>query len=112
MKKIYLFCDNGMSTSMLAQQMQNIGEKHKLELEVKAFPIRNLEKILEEKHPDCVLLGPQVRHLFEDAKKRVAPFDVPVGVIDSADYGMMDGEKVLKKTILLMKKFKQEKGSK
>ncbi|MGO1819924.1 MAG: PTS sugar transporter subunit IIB, partial [Senegalia sp. (in: firmicutes)] len=34
-------------------------------------------------------------------------YDVPVGVIDSADYGMMDGEKVLKKTIVLMKNHKK-----
>ncbi|HBF77345.1 MAG TPA: PTS sugar transporter subunit IIB, partial [Clostridiaceae bacterium] len=30
MKKIYLFCDNGMSTSMLARNMQDIGDEHKL----------------------------------------------------------------------------------
>ncbi|MEW8973436.1 MAG: PTS sugar transporter subunit IIB [Tissierellaceae bacterium] len=107
MKKIYLFCDQGMSTSMLAKKMQDIGDKHNLPLEVKAFSIKILEKILEEKHPDCVLLGPQVRHLLEDTKKRVASYDVPVGVVDSVDYGMMDGEKVLKKAILLMKNYKK-----
>ena len=106
MKKIYLFCDNGMSTSMIAKKMQDVGDKHKLSIEVKAFPIRNLEKILDEKNPDCVLLGPQVRHLFEDTKNRVKDYNVPVGVIDSVDYGMMDGEKVLKKSIVLMKKYK------
>lgn len=108
MKKIYLFCDNGMSTSMIAKKMQDIGDKHKLPIEVKAFPIRNIEKIMEEKNPDCVLLGPQVRHLFEDTKNRVEKYDVPVGVIDSTDYGMMDGERVLKKSIILMKKHKEE----
>ncbi|MGO1372215.1 MAG: PTS sugar transporter subunit IIB [Senegalia sp. (in: firmicutes)] len=107
MKKIYLFCDNGMSTSMIAKKMQDVGDKHNLDLEVKAYPVRSLEKILEEKNPDCVLLGPQVRHLLEDTKKRVEGYDVPVGVIDSADYGMMDGEKVLKKTIVLMKNHKK-----
>lgn len=107
MKKIYLFCDNAMSTSMIAKKMQDVGDKHNLDIEVKAYPVRNLEKILEEKNPDCVLLGPQVRHLLDDTKNRVKSYDIPVGVIDSADYGMMDGEKVLKKTILLMKKYKK-----
>lgn len=51
--------------------------------------------ILEEKGIDCVLLGPQVRHLLEDTKERTAPYHIPVAVIDSVDYGMMDGEKVL-----------------
>lgn len=108
MKKIYLFCDNAMSTSMIAKKMQDIGNQHKLPIEVKAFPIRNLEKVLEEKNPDCVLLGPQVRHLLDDTKNRVKGYDIPVGVIDSVDYGMMDGEKVLKKAILLMKNYKKE----
>lgn len=107
MKKIYLFCDNAMSTSMIAKKMQDVGDKHNLNIEVKAYPVRNLEKILEEKNPHCVLLGPQVRHLLEDTKNRVKDYDIPVGVIDSVDYGMMDGEKVLKKTILLMKKYKK-----
>ena len=108
MKKIYLFCDNAMSTSMIAKKMQDIGDEHKLPIEVKAFPVRNLEKIMEEKNPDCVLLGPQVRHLLEDTKNRVKKYDVPVGVIDSVDYGMMDGERVLKRAIILMKKYKKQ----
>lgn len=107
MKKIYLFCDNGMSTSMLAKKMQDIGDAHKLPIEVKAFSIKHLERILEEKNPDCVLLGPQVRHLFEDAKSRVESYNIPIGVIDSVDYGMMDGEKVLKKSIIMIKKYKK-----
>ncbi len=37
MKKIYLFCSAGMSTSMLAQEMQNVADAHGLPLEVKAY---------------------------------------------------------------------------
>lgn len=107
MKKIYLFCDQGMSTSMLAKKMQDVGDEHNLPIEVKAYSIKILEKTMEEKNPDCILLGPQVRHLFEDTKRRLKNYDVSVGVIDSVDYGMMDGEKVLKKAILLMKNHKK-----
>ena len=35
MKRIYLFCDNGMSTSMMAQRMQEVADKHNLPLNVK-----------------------------------------------------------------------------
>ncbi|MBZ2175377.1 PTS sugar transporter subunit IIB [Schnuerera sp. xch1] len=107
MKKIYLFCDQAMSTSIIAKKMQEVGDKHNLPIEVKAFSIKNLEKILEEENPNCVLLGPQVRHMLDDTRNRVEKYDIPVGVIDSVDYGMMDGEKVLKKTILLMKNYKK-----
>lgn len=37
MKRIYLFCDNGMSTSMMAQRMQEVADKHNLPFECKAF---------------------------------------------------------------------------
>ncbi|MDU2851887.1 MAG: PTS sugar transporter subunit IIB, partial [Clostridium sp.] len=32
MKKIYLFCSAGMSTSMLANNMQKVANEHKLPL--------------------------------------------------------------------------------
>ena len=61
MKKIYLFCSAGMSTSMLANIMQKVADSHKLPLEVKAFPDSKIDEIVEEKHPDVILLGPQVK---------------------------------------------------
>ena len=38
MKRIYLFCSAGMSTSMLASNMQEVADKHKLPFEVQEFP--------------------------------------------------------------------------
>ena len=60
MKKIYLFCSAGMSTSMLANNMQKVANEHKLPLEIKAFPDGKIDEVVEEKHPDVILLGPQV----------------------------------------------------
>lgn len=57
MKKIYLFCNAGMSTSMLASKMQSVADEH----------------------------------------------NIPIAVIDAGAYGMMDGEKVLKTAIKLIK---------
>ena len=65
-----------------------------------------MQGIVEEKHPDIILLGPQVKYLFDETKKR---FDerTPVMLISQEDYGMMDGEKVLKKALLLLQKRKR-----
>lgn len=101
MKKFYLFCNNGMSTSMLAQGMQDCARSHNLDLEVKAFSISVMPAIVTEEHPDCILLGPQVGHLLKDAEKSYAP--TPVMVIDKGDYGRMLGETVLKKAIKVYK---------
>ncbi len=103
-KKIYLFCTAGMSTSILAQTMQKVAESHDLPLEVKAYPIAKIDEIVEEEHPSCALLGPQVQHQYEATKLHIeSTYDVPVGLIDQESYGRIDGEVVLKSAIKLIK---------
>ncbi len=38
MKKVYLFCSAGMSTSMLASKMQAVANSHNLPMEVEDYP--------------------------------------------------------------------------
>ena len=92
MKRVYLFCSAGMSTSMLASKMQDVANSHDLPIEVEAFPDGKIGQIIDEKHPDVILLGPQVRFQMETVKKQVA---CPVTSIDPVSYGTMNGEKVL-----------------
>lgn len=103
MKRVYLFCSAGMSTSMLASKMQKVANEHNLPIEVEAFPDGKIGQIVDEKHPDVILLGPQVKYRFEEISKKFADTGIPVQVIDQSDYGMMNGEKVLKSAIKLMK---------
>ncbi|MBE7718254.1 PTS sugar transporter subunit IIB [Lacrimispora indolis] len=104
MKRIYLFCSAGMSTSMLAGNMQEVADEHKIPVEVKAFSIAKMEEIYEKLHPDCILLGPQVKFLYSDTKNIYEKRNTPVGVIDAKDYGMMNGEAVLKYAVKLIKR--------
>lgn len=104
MKKIYLFCSGGMSTSMLAKKMQESADAHNLSVKVDAFSSSKVNDIMERDNPDCLLLGPQVSFMYEDAYKRYGE-KCPVGVIDSDDYGQLNGERTLKYAIVLMKKF-------
>jgi cellobiose PTS system EIIB component len=103
MKKIYLFCSSGMSTSLLASNMQEVANVHNLDVEVKAFSIAKLQEIYEEKHPDCILLGPQVKFAFEETKKTYNQLNTPVGLIEASDYGTINGEHVLKTAVKLIK---------
>ena len=96
MKKIYLFCSAGMSTSMLASNMQSV-----------AFSHNKLEEIIEKDTPDCILLGPQVKYMYEETVEQFGNTGIPIAVIDQADYGMMNGEKVLKSAIKLIKSNKK-----
>lgn len=103
MKKVYLFCAAGMSTSMLAKKMDDCAKSHNLPIEVSAHPHGQLVEIVKRDNPDCVLLGPQVKYLLKETEELLKDFNLPVDVISAADYGMMDGEKVLKQALKMIK---------
>ncbi len=103
MKKVYLFCSAGMSTSMLASKMQNVANSHELPIQVEAFPDGRIGQIIDEHHPDVILLGPQVKYRYSEIVDLYGNTGIPIQVIDQSDYGMMNGEKVLKTAIKLMK---------
>ena len=103
MKKVYLFCSAGMSTSMLASNMQDVANQHSLPIKVAAFPHNKLEEIISEDRPDCILLGPQVKYMYEETVEQFGSQGIPIAVIDQGDYGVMNGEKVLKSAIRLIK---------
>ena len=103
MKRVYLFCSAGMSTSMLASSMQDAANKYNLPIEVQAFPDGKIGEIVAEYHPDVILLGPQIKFRYKDIAKEYAQTGIPIAVIDAGDYGMMNGEKVLKTAIKMIK---------
>lgn len=104
MKKIDLFCSAGMSTSMLAKKMQDVADAHKIAVKVEAFPSGEIDNLVETDTPDCILLGPQVRFMLDGVSEKYAD-RIPVAVIDSGDYGRLDGERVLKLAIVELKRF-------
>lgn len=99
MKKILLVCSAGMSTSMLVKKMQDTANKEGKDYDFEALALSEAETKVDE--VDVILLGPQVR--FQKAQvEKVANGKVPVDVIDMQQYGMMDGEGVLKHAESLM----------
>lgn len=106
MKKIYLFCSAGMSTSMLANKMQETADAHNLPIKVAAFAHNKLGEIISSDRPDCILLGPQVKYMYDETVAQYGKEGIPIAVIDAGDYGMMNGENVLKMAIKLIKRSK------
>ncbi|MBM6628938.1 PTS sugar transporter subunit IIB [Mammaliicoccus vitulinus] len=99
MKKILLVCSAGMSTSMLVKKMQETADKEGKDYEIVALALSEAESKIDD--VNVILLGPQVR--FQKAQvEKVANGKVPVDVIDMQQYGMMDGESVLKHAESLM----------
>lgn len=102
-RKIMLVCAAGMSTSMLVTKMQNAAKEQGVEGEIFAVAASEADKQLASQKIDVVLLGPQVRFMEKQFKEKLQPLNIPVEVINMADYGMMNGKKVLEQALNLMK---------
>lgn len=102
-KRIMLACAAGMSTSLLVSKMQRAAAEKKMDVEIFAVSTTEAQHYVEEHFVDVVLLGPQVRFLESDFKKKMEPKGIPVGVIPMNDYGMMNGQKVLEFADTLMR---------
>ena len=89
MKTIMLVCSAGMSTSLLVTKMQKVSSTE-------------ATNVLAEKNVDVLLLGPQVRFMQKQYEDKLADKGIPVAVINMADYGMMNGQKVLQEAKRLM----------
>lgn len=50
-KQIYLFCDAGMSTSIMVNKMMEVVEKHQMPLMITAFPIARAQEVVEAEKP-------------------------------------------------------------
>lgn len=106
-KQIYLFCDAGMSTSIMVNKMMAVVEKHNMPLEITAFPVARAQEVVDKEKPVAILLGPQVKFLLEKTQAQFAPQNIPVAAIEPEIYGMMDGEKALKEALKLIKQNKK-----
>ncbi|GKS81471.1 PTS sugar transporter subunit IIB [Ligilactobacillus pabuli] len=101
-KTIMLCCAAGMSTSLLVTKMQKAAEAEGKDAEIFAVPAAEADSKLEQQEINVVLLGPQVRYMEADFKKKLADKNIPVAVIDMQAYGMMQGDKVIKQAYDLM----------
>lgn len=91
MKTIYLFCNQGMSTSMLVKKMQAAAAAMQYDVTIAAWPLSEVD--VKGAETDMILLGPQVRYAV---KKIAAQFpDKKVDAVDMRAYGLMDGKSVV-----------------
>lgn len=91
MRKIYLMCSGGMSTSLIMTKMKAAADAQGYECEVKAFDMTAAAKV-RDNPPDVLLLAPQARFLLKELEKTMP---CPVKLIDMVAYGSMDGARML-----------------
>lgn len=99
-KRILLVCSAGMSTSLLVSKMRAAACEQGIETDIHAVAEAELKDHSEK--VDVVLLGPQVRFLLSKMKASLEPKGIHVAVINSVDYGTMNGENVLKHALELL----------
>ncbi len=93
MKKVFLCCNAGMSTSMLVKKMRSAAESKGVDVELTALPLEKFNEGIEQY--DLCLLGPQVRYKLAEFQKIAAEKGKKVEAINPMDYGTMKGDKVL-----------------
>lgn len=93
MTKILLVCAAGMSTSMLVERMKKAATAKGIEAKIEAHPAPDFDAIFRDWN--VILLGPQIRFQKANWAPKAAEAGIPLDVINTMDYGMMNGEKVL-----------------
>ena len=102
MVHIRLFCNAGMSTSMLVKRMRRVAESNGAEVDIVAYSAPEAPQKMGE--ADVALIGPQISFRLEDMQKIGDQHGVPVEVIPMKEYGMCNGEAVLKQAMDLYEK--------
>ncbi len=92
MRNIVLLCNMGMSTSLMVNRMKAAAREEGYACEIKAYALQKLEKIMET--ADILLIGPQIEYELPRLRKEYP--EKLFEPIDMADYGRMNGKKVLK----------------
>lgn len=100
MKKIFLCCSAGMSTSMVVAKMKQAAIDKSIEVEITAVGMDEFEVTLPDY--DCCLLGPQIKYKLADFKAKGDALGKAVGVINAMDYGMMKGDKILDQALTMI----------
>lgn len=100
-KRITLICSAGMSTSLLVTRMEAAAKKLGADVSIIAIAEAEMKDYWDK--TDLLLLGPQVRYLLNKLKAAGEEKGIPVELINSVDYGLMNGEKVLNQALNLLK---------
>ncbi|NMC45497.1 MAG: PTS sugar transporter subunit IIB [Chloroflexi bacterium] len=87
---------------MLVEKMEEAAKEKNIEAVINAYPESKLDTCVDD--ADIVLLAPQVRFKKNAFEEKYKATGVPFVLIDTSDYGMLNGEKVLEEALEELKK--------
>lgn len=97
MHNIVLVCQHGASTGMLVEKMMKAANEKGIEIVINAYPDSKLDTVIAD--ADIVLLAPQVRFKKTTFENKYQNLNLDFIVIDTIDYGMLNGAKVLNQVL-------------
>lgn len=98
---ILIICAFGASSDILKRKLMEEMKNKGLEGSVEAFSVEDLDTAINGK--DIVLVAPQLRISYDEIVEQVGG-KVPVSLIESVDYGMMNAKNILDKCVKLLEK--------
>ncbi|WP_239253552.1 PTS sugar transporter subunit IIB [Listeria ilorinensis] len=100
---VLLVCNLGASTGVMVTKMKEIAagsEKLKnTDIRIEAHPAGELREYVNDF--DVVMVGPQIKHQLKMLKEITDEAGKPIQVIDTKDYGTVNGANILKDAIIL-----------
>ncbi|MEZ3503166.1 MAG: hypothetical protein K1W25_06925 [Lachnospiraceae bacterium] len=103
--RIVLVCYSGSSASILKDRMLSWAHANLVEAEIIISSMAGLDDDKED--ADIVLVGPQVRCAMANIRERV-PGRIPVLAVDTRDYGMAKGDRIMQEAIAEVKRYKNQ----
>mgnify|MGYP001046526215 CR=1 FL=1 len=103
--KVVLVSYSGTSASILKDRMSAWAHANLLEAEIVISSLSGLEEGKED--ADIVLVGPQVRCALASVRERV-PENIPVLAVDTRDFGMAKGDRVMKEAMAEIRRYKDQ----
>ncbi|UGS39833.1 PTS transporter subunit EIIC [Pseudocitrobacter corydidari] len=98
-KTIILTCNEGMSTSIMANKMRKYAEECGYALNVYAINIGRIEE--EYQNADLILLGPQVVYMQESIMKNIDNA-CPVVAINAEYFSKLDGKSAIEDAVVIL----------
>ena len=98
-------CYSGSSASILKDRMLSWAHANLVEAEIIISSMAGLDDDKED--ADIVLVGPQVRRAMANIRERV-PGRIPVLAVDTRDYGMAKGDRIMQEAIAEVKRYKNQ----
>jgi PTS system cellobiose-specific IIB component len=98
MANVLLVDAAGMSISMLAAKMNEYAQANGLDYEVTGLADSAALDFINEKKPVVIMIAPQVSYMFKKYDEKYSD-TIPVVNIPMMEYGMMNGEAIMKLAI-------------